>query len=352
MKRSLVLELMRDTWYATEFFERIENGEPRLRKKRHNLGVKGKDKQRSAEKAMRVLEVQLLQMEQNSARAGDETTVQSFAETWLASARIDVRPNTFRSYELWVRRFLTSFGHLAMIEIGPHHVEQWKQDLFTNLSPSTVNVALRSVRAMFGKAKRQRVIRENPFALVDLADVPRRSFPPYWTTEQYLKFMETIETQRQRAGFGLAFYGGLRARECVTLRWEDVSEDQLHIVSRDDARTKGDRSRKIPLYAPLKAELDALPNLGPYVLSSEYNDISDERILSQKFLKYRRRMPTLPEITFHGLRHSFATNLAMSGIPIPVLQKLLGHQNIETTMLYTHVQEDSAIDTARRLGPW
>ncbi len=83
-------------------------------------------------------------------------------------------------------------------------------------------------------------------------------------------------------------------------------------------------------------------------MASEYNELSDERILSQKFLKYRRRHPNLPPISFHGLRHSFATNLAMQGVPIAVLQKLLGHQNIETTMLYTHVQEDHVLDVARR----
>jgi integrase len=204
---------------------------------------------------------------------------------------------------------------------------------------------------MFGRSVRQRVIAHSPFDGVNLADEPQRTFPPFWTTEQYLKFIAGIETQRQRVGFGLAFYAGLCARECVTLRWENLGRDHIHVVNREHARTQGDRSRKVPLYEPLRKEIDRLPNIGAYVLSSEYNEISDERSLSQKFLKYRRRIATLPEISFHGLRHSFATGCAFRGMPLPVLHKIMGHANISTTAMYLHVQEDAAVDTAHKFAP-
>lgn len=60
--------------------------------------------------------------------------------------------------------------------------------------------------------------------------------------------------------------------------------------------------------------------------------------------------PTFPPITFHGLRHSFATWLASdAGINLRVLQSLLGHSTISTTMIYAHVQPQMAVEAAKKV---
>lgn len=348
MNRKLYLECIKDRWYAVQHYEAYEGTQAVVKKRYKSLQIVGKDKKRAAERALRALEITLVQEQRENTPTSD-MSVQEYASHFLAAAAIDVRPATLRSYELWVKRFALSYGHIPLAQITAQTIETWKIDLSASLSPSSINVALRSVRTMFSKAVKQGLLPKTPFAAVSMADVPKRTFPPFWTPEQYERFIATVETPRQRAGFALAFYAGLRSREVVTLRWEDVREDHIVIMNREDARTKGDRARKVPLYSSLRAALTEIPHIGSYVMASKYQEVSDDRILSQKFLKYRRRLPTLPAITFHGLRHSFATNLAMQGIPIAVLQKLLGHQDIQTTMLYTHVQEDHVLDLARKI---
>jgi integrase len=351
MNRKLYLECIKNRWYAVEHFERFENGEIKIARRRHTLGIVGKDKRKAAEKALRSLEVEIAMLHRDEL-VTEEVSVLEYAERFLAGAALDVRPSTLRSYQLWIRRFVLIHGQLQLGAIRPSMIEAWKIELADGLAPSTVNVALRSLRVMFGKATRQGVISRNPFDHVSFVDVPRRGFPPFWTPDQYNEFIEVVTAPRQRAAIALAFYAGLRARETVTLRWKDLKTDHIEIVSRADARTKGDRSRRAPLYAPLQAELDLLPRLGDYVLSSKHQQVADERILSRRFLEHRRLLPHLPEITFHGLRHSFATNLALAGVPVAVLQKLLGHQDIQTTMLYTHVERDAAVDVALRVNPF
>lgn len=334
-----------------EHFERFEGGEIRIARRRHALGIVGKDKRKAAERALRSLEVEIAMVRRDEV-VNEEISVLEYSERFLAAAALDVRSSTLRSYELWIRRFVLKYGQLQLGAIRPAMIEAWKIELAEKLSPSTVNVALRSLRVMFGKAARQGVIARNPFDHVSSVDVPRRSFPPYWTPDQFTEFLEVVPAPRQRVADALAFYAGLRARETVTLRWKDIKDDTIEIVSRADARTKGDRSRRVPLYAPLRAHLEALPYLGDYILSSKRQQVADERILSRRFLEHRRLLPRLPEITFHGLRHSFASNLALAGVPIAVLQKLMGHQDIQTTMIYTHIERDAAVDVALRMKPF
>lgn len=283
------LECIKDRWYAVEHFERFEGGEIRIARRRHALGVVGKDKRKAAERALRSLEVEVAMVRRDEV-VNEEISVLEYSERFLAAAALDVRSSTLRSYKLWIRRFVLKYGQLQLGAIRPAMIEAWKIELAEKLSPSTVNVALRSLRVMFGKAARQGVIARNPFDHVSFVDVPRRSFPPYWTPDQFTEFMEVVTAPRQRVANALAFFAGLRVRETVTLRWKDIKDDTIEIVSRADARTKGDRSRRVPLFAPLRAHLDSLPHFGDYVLSSA----STSRRRTQPLSAVPRASPTAP----------------------------------------------------------
>jgi integrase/recombinase XerD len=345
---SRYLEYSRGRWYAVR---ETKDAEGKKLRRYTNLDIRGKDARRQAERAMREIEAREAAARALGRVTGDGTFVAEYAERYLASAELDVRPATYRSYCLWVRRFAQRYGHYAVSDVMPDMIEQWKRDLARDLSPSSVNVALRSVRAMFGRARRQRLIPHSPFDGVSLAQVSAPDFPPYWSDAQFRQVLQKVTSQRLRVGFCLAFYAGLRAREVVTLMWEDVGETEIRIVSREGAMTKSGRSRSVPLFPQLARELAGLRRVGAYVMSSKFRAVSDERTLSQKFLAYRRQHPHLPAINFHGLRHSFATGCAMRGMPLPVLQRIMGHAQITTTAMYMHVQGEDAMREALRYAP-
>lgn len=348
MKRNVHIECSRGRWYAVRY---IVVGE-KVRKRYERLDVEPGAARRTAERAFRAVVLRDEAARAAGLPAGQDSAVADYAEEFLAAARIDVRPATYRSYALWVRRFTFDYGHLALGEIEASHIERWKRALAGSLAPASVNCALRAVRTMFGRAVKQHTLAHSPFDGVRMADEERPDFPPYWSDGQFRGVLQRVTSQRLRVGFCLAFYAGLRARECVTLRWEDIGEGQIRVVSREGARTKSGRSRTVPIFARLREELERLPRRGEYVLASKYQAITDERALSQKFLWHRRRYAEhLPPINFHGLRHSFATGCAVRGMPLPVLQKIMGHAQITTTAMYMHVQEQHAATAAARFDP-
>jgi site-specific recombinase XerD len=99
--------------------------------------------------------------------------------------------------------------------------------------------------------------------------------------------------------------------------------------------------------------MEALTHSGAYVLGIDAR-LPDGSAIARAWRATVRAVheetPSVPAIRFHGLRHSFATFMAQKGVPLPILQALLGHANIQTTMIYSHVQPSSAVETARAVA--
>jgi integrase len=273
-----------------------------------------------------------------------------FASLYINSIRLSVRQKTIESYEMWIRSFEVQFGGVPLQHITPALVDRWKVQLATRYSPTSVNIALRTIRAAFSYARRHGMLTVSPLDPVASLDVPKHDFPPFWRRDQFDAFMEIVDIQRQRTAFSLAFFAGLRLGEVVSLRWEDVRTDHIVVESRTEHRTKSDRSRKVPLFTSLRAELEQTPRRNDFVVAPHKRTrlAAEPNAISQRFREQLRAFNEeaaipLPAISFHGLRHSFATNLAPR-VPVAVLRKLLGHSDIKTTMIYLHVQDDMALD--------
>jgi integrase len=136
---------------------------------------------------------------------------------------------------------------------------------------------------------------------------------------------------------------GTRLGEALSLTWDDIDFKRNQIIIRG-INSKGKRNRVIPFkYSPGLIEmLRALKKrsdgkvFGPFDKTGNERPQWRERWVG-RFISRTLTKIGLPWATCHTFRHTFASHLCMSQIPIFTLQKLLGHAQIETTMIYSHL---------------
>lgn len=175
--------------------------------------------------------------------------------------------------------------------------------------------------------------------LVRLLDAPRKQLEEAKTEIQKLRHL------RDAAILELLFSTGLRVSElCALNRDIDLSRDEMPV------RGKGDKVRvvffspsaknSVQEYLDARTDLDdeLFINLGPNAAKSESKRLTPRSV--ERALKHYATLAGITKkVTPHGLRHSFATDLLSNGADLRSVQALLGHANITTTQIYTHVTD-------------
>ncbi|MSP62545.1 MAG: site-specific integrase [Myxococcales bacterium] len=167
------------------------------------------------------------------------------------------------------------------------------------------------------------------------------------------------------ATYATAAYTGLRAGELAGLQWSDVDfERRMITVQRSfDGPTKADDVRWVPILDPLLPVLRAWRLLCPsaYVFPNQEGEMQQpsnrifqeilHRVLGAAGMNpVKRGQKDRPYITFHGLRHTFASHWMMKGGDLFRLQKILGHKNVQMTMRYAHLSPSAFEGDHGRMG--
>lgn len=213
---------------------------------------------------------------------------------------------------------------------------------------------LYELRSCYRFLQRQGVVADNPAAHVHVPSVPRR-LPDYLTVEQVFELLEAPDPEeplgmRDRAILELFYSGGLRRGEVLNLKVQDVdlAARQLRVWG------KGDKQRIALIGRPAAQALQRYLEVGrPQLLAANPEaasrppaalllnrlgrPIASARTLNHILDQYARQVELPPSVTPHTLRHSFATHLLEGGADLRVVQELLGHENLQTTTLYTQV---------------
>jgi integrase/recombinase XerD len=208
---------------------------------------------------------------------------------------------------------------------------------------------LSSVRGFIRFLVRERALREDPSALVGAPRTGRR-LPQVLTTDEVLRLLEapdraTRRGRRDRAMLHVMYAAGLRVSELVGLRLADVDR-RRGVVS---AFGKGGKRRLVPLgEAALAAVEDYLADRAAHVAAarspalflSPRGGFLARQTFWKRVLHYSRLADIRKPVSPHKLRHSFATHLLQGGADLRSVQAMLGHVDISTTEIYTHVVAD------------
>lgn len=285
-------------------------------------------------------------------------------------------PRTAEAYVRWVRRYIKYSGRRDPRELGKDHVTQFLNSLGKehNVSASTQNQALAALLFLYKEVLGQ------PLEFLDQLVYAKRSthLPVVLSRAEVAALLRRLVPPFSLMA-ELLYGAGLRLMECVTLRIKDIDFERHQLTVR---RGKGSKDRVALLPGSLESKLRehlrtrAIEHEGevgrgrgrvnvPFALARKYPNAPFEfgwqwvfpatrtyvdQETGQKLLHHihetalqravrsaaQKAVPAKP-VSCHTLRHSFATHLLESGTDIRTIQKLLGHSDVRTTMIYTHV---------------
>ena len=258
--------------------------------------------------------------------------------------------HTIRAYSadlVHLAGFLEQQGVTDTTDITTLHLRMWLADLTeAGLSPVSRARKLSAVRAFFRFLVRKDLVSSNPAAALRSPRRPQR-LPRFLGTEEISHLLSSPGEEdrfavRDRAILEFLYSTGCRVGELVALDEEDV--DRRGAVAR--IRGKGRRERLAPLgsfalealsaWYPERMELAAsLRETGLFL--NRYGTRLSARSVGRLLEKYIARAVLARRTSPHTLRHSFATHLLEAGADLRSVQELLGHKNLETTQIYTHV---------------
>ena len=258
------------------------------------------------------------------------------------------KPTTRKTYvALLDARLLPAFGAKPLDRITAAQVRRWF-DAFSGTAPGNANHALNLFRQIVNYALSCGHVDKNPAQGVR----PNRSarltrFLSRGEIARLHKALDGHEGRRSEAQadiIRLLLLTGCRRNEILRLCWSEVRGDMLILV---DSKTG---PRKIPLNAQARRILERQPRASsPFVFPSP---LDPQQPCSENLpLWYRiRREAGIEDVRLHDLRHTLASQAVMSGIPVPVVSRLLGHSNVRMTLRYAHLGERDIEEAAERIG--
>jgi integrase/recombinase XerD len=273
--------------------------------------------------------------------------------------------NTILSYSEDLIRFL---NFLEKNKINAIHgvdtttILAWLIDLAKNgLSAKSRARHLISIRGFFKYLLNEKIIIANPLKNVDIPKTGL-SLPKFMTVQEVSDLLDVPDIRKPRelrnaAMMEIMYGSGLRVSELVSLKLQDINLD-ANVVR---VMGKGSKERMVPFGSHagnitqkwIKQGRPALLNgiSTPYLFFAR----GGKPMTRQGFWKILKKYGTLAKlsknITPHTLRHSFATHLLEGGADLRSVQTLLGHSDISTTQIYTHISRDYLIKMHRQYHP-
>ncbi len=295
---------------------------------------------------------------------------------------------TEESYEQWVCRYIAYCGDKHPSDVGPEAVSRFLNDLVVNgnVSASTQNQALNALVFLYKHVLKLPIGQLDTFA----RSKRKQTVPVVLTRGEVRQVLAELDGwQRQAAS--LLYGTGMRVLECLTLRVKDIDFEYGRIQV---CQAKGKKDRYVPLPQQLadglKARIESVATLHQQDLAEGYGEVLMPEALARKYpnaardLRWQFLFPSgrlsvdqrsgkvrrhhlhesslqravkraaqnagiTKRVGCHTFRHCFATHLLESRHDIRTVQELLGHADVSTTMIYTHVLNRPGLSVASPL---
>ncbi|MFY7964528.1 MAG: tyrosine-type recombinase/integrase [Chitinophagaceae bacterium] len=246
---------------------------------------------------------------------------------------------TIRTYKNEFAVFLQTLKEVKAENFTTQRIKDYLQYCFDTLklTESTVHSRMNALKFYY-----EQVLKYEKFFWEIPRPKKRLMLPKIISEEKIIKGLLGIENLKHKVILMTAYSAGLRVSEVVTIKVQDIDSDRMQIFIED---AKGKKDRVVPLskfaldllreyykdYKPQKWLFEGQNKREPYSVRT-----------AQTLFNYYFKKIGIPKYnSFHSLRHSFATHLLENGTDIKYIQELLGHNDLRTTLRYTHVSKKS-----------
>ncbi len=275
--------------------------------------------------------------------------------------------NSIDAYKRDLNRYLsyidTELGVRTVKSIQHTHVRQFIRALSTlGLSPASVTRAYSSIRSYHNFLVEEKFADQNPMDVMNAPKIPKK-LPKVLTIEEVDRILEAVDIStklgmRDIATLEILYSSGLRVSECCELKQSGILEEleMLRILG------KGNKERFVPigpkgLERLITYQLHARPHFTKHSPNQTHVFLSRNgkpltRMMIWNILKKWTKIAGIQKpVSPHTFRHSFATHLLEGGADLRAVQEMLGHSDISTTQIYTHLDKEYLKEVHRTFHP-
>ncbi len=277
----------------------------------------------------------------------------------LSLNTIDAYLTDLKYYAKFLKKYQKIYD---VTEIETYMIERYMLSLKRqNLSKQTIARKLTSIKEFHKFLFNENITKDNPAKLIDTVKQDKK-LPAVLTVEEVTKMIESINGEtpidlRNRAILEIMYGSGLRVSEVCDLKVSDLHLNTKYI----NIIGKGNKERIVPIGdLAIEALRKYLTKGRPELTKKTYSDYVFLNYLGkplsrQSVFKYIKKLAKdneiEKEISPHTLRHSFATHLLNNGVDLRFVQELLGHEDISTTQIYTHLDSKRLHELVNEVHP-
>lgn len=262
------------------------------------------------------------------------------------------RASAFDAMQGYARNLLGHFDkNIYLDEIGDAEISSYKASCIGKVSNATINRRLAYMRSVMNKARKEWGIDTGDLEInKHLLDEPEAR--TRWITPDEADQLIKEAAPHLKPCIRFALLTGLRLNNITALRWEQIKLQERVISFKVKSSLPGRKLHVIPISDALFSLLmEQKPRKDGFVFLRHFKNKKPVPIT-----KFRRSFATacqkagIEDFRFHDLRHTAASWMRQNGVPIEVVQKVLGHANIATTMKYAHLHDDEKAQALNTLA--